>query len=88
MGVSKTVYPGWLQTSIIPILASQVAGITGMSHQARLFYFIYSFIFLFFSFVVQGLELRAYTLSHTTSSFCVSIFETGSCELFAQAKSL
>jgi hypothetical protein len=38
---------------------------------------------LFFS--ILGLELRAYTLSYSTSPFCVNIFETGSPKLFAQA---
>jgi hypothetical protein len=32
MGVSITVCLGWSQTMILPISASQVAGITGMSH--------------------------------------------------------
>jgi hypothetical protein len=39
-------------------------------------------------FVVLGFELRAYTLSHTTSHpsfFCEGFFEIGSHELFAQA---
>jgi hypothetical protein len=41
----------------------------------------------FFFFVVPGLELRAYTLSHSTSLiFCEGFFlEIGSCELFAWA---
>jgi hypothetical protein len=40
-GVSWTVCPGWLQTLTLPVLASQVARITGVSHQhfARLIYF-------------------------------------------------
>jgi hypothetical protein len=33
MGVSGTIYLGWPQTSILPISASQVASITGMSHR-------------------------------------------------------
>jgi hypothetical protein len=32
-GVLQTICPGWPQTSILPILASQVAGITGMRQQ-------------------------------------------------------
>jgi hypothetical protein len=41
-----------------------------------------SFIYLFF--VVLGLELRAYTLSHSTSSFLGRVFfEIGSHKLFA-----
>jgi hypothetical protein len=35
--------------------------------------------------VVLGLELSAYTLSHSTSSFFDVFFETGSWELFALA---
>jgi hypothetical protein len=39
-----------------------------------------------FFFVVLGLELSAYTSSHSTSPFFVlDIFEIGSQELFAQA---
>jgi hypothetical protein len=33
MKVSQTLCPGWPQTSILPISASQVARITGTSHQ-------------------------------------------------------
>jgi hypothetical protein len=33
-GVLWTIYPGWSQTTILEISASQVARITGMSHQA------------------------------------------------------
>jgi hypothetical protein len=36
-------------------------------------------------FVVPGLELRAYTLSHSTSAFCVRFFQDRSRELFAWA---
>jgi hypothetical protein len=40
----------------------------------------------FFSFVALGLELRAFSLSHSTSPFLVKgFFKTGSCELFVQA---
>jgi hypothetical protein len=42
------------------------AGITGMLHHAWLFYFIF--------FAVLGLELRAYTLSHSTSPFLMKGF--------------
>jgi hypothetical protein len=43
------------------------------------------FTFLFF-FVVLGLELRAYTLSHSTSPFFVmGVFRDSFCEPFAQA---
>jgi hypothetical protein len=38
----------------------------------------------FFVCVVPGLELRAYTLSHSPALFVLDIFEIGSCELFAQ----
>jgi hypothetical protein len=41
--------------------------------------------FFFFSLVVLGLELRAFTLSHSTSPiFVMGFFEIGSLELFAQ----
>jgi hypothetical protein len=40
----------------------------------------------FFFFAMLGFELRAYTLSHSTSSiFVIGFFEIGSHELFAQA---
>jgi hypothetical protein len=43
------------------------------------------FLFFFF-FAVPGLELRAYTLSHSTSPFFViGVFKIGSRELFALA---
>jgi hypothetical protein len=43
----------------------------------------YLFIYLFI-FAVLGFELRAYTLSHSTSPiFVIGFFEMGSCELFA-----
>jgi hypothetical protein len=32
-GFSQTICPGWPGTSILPISSSQVARITGMSHQ-------------------------------------------------------
>jgi hypothetical protein len=46
-----------------------------------------SFLFCFvFCFAVLGLELRAYTLSHSTSPFfTVGFFEIGSLKLFAWA---
>jgi hypothetical protein len=31
-GISQTIYSGWPQTSMLPISASQVAKITGVSH--------------------------------------------------------
>jgi hypothetical protein len=37
----SSVYAGWLL--ILPISASQVASITGMSHHARLLYFLYNY---------------------------------------------
>jgi hypothetical protein len=33
--VSRTIFPGWLWTSILPISASRVAGITGVSCSTR-----------------------------------------------------
>jgi hypothetical protein len=36
MGISQSICPGGPQTTILPISASQVARITGMSHQYRL----------------------------------------------------
>jgi hypothetical protein len=35
-GISRTIFPGWPQTSILPISALQVARITGTSHQGWL----------------------------------------------------
>jgi hypothetical protein len=44
------------------------------------------FFFFFFFFAALGLELRAFTLSHSTSPFFVmGILEIGSHKLFAQA---
>jgi hypothetical protein len=44
-------------------------------------------ISFFPSFSVLGFELRAYTLSHSTSPFFVmGFFQIGSCELFAQGR--
>jgi hypothetical protein len=39
----------------------------------------------FFFFAVLGFELRAYTLSHSTSRFCDEFFEIGAHELFPRA---
>jgi hypothetical protein len=43
MGVSHTICPGWPQTSILPISASHVARVTGLSHQlqAREHFFVF-----------------------------------------------
>jgi hypothetical protein len=41
--------------------------------------------FFFFFFALLGLELRAYTLSHSISPFVLGIFKIGSLELFARA---
>jgi hypothetical protein len=38
---------------------------------------------MFFVFSVLGFELRAYTLSHSTSPFVMGFLETGSQEQFA-----
>jgi hypothetical protein len=44
---------------------------------------IWGFLFFFFFVAVLGFELRAYTLSHSTSPFfCDGFFEIGSGELF------
>jgi hypothetical protein len=43
------------------------------------------FFFFLFRFAVLGLELRAYTLSHSTALDVLGVFEIGSHELFAQA---
>jgi hypothetical protein len=40
---------------------------------------------ILFFFSVLGLELRAFTLSHSTSPFVLGIFKIGSLELFASA---
>jgi hypothetical protein len=45
---------------------------------------VFKLYFIFFA--VLGLELRAFTLSHSTSpSFVMGFFEIGSCELFVWA---
>jgi hypothetical protein len=45
---------------------------------------VYLFIYLFIYLLVLGFELRAYTLSHSTSPiFAMGFFELGSQELFA-----
>jgi hypothetical protein len=59
--------PDWLQTFDPPALASLCAGITDMHHHTRLRK-------AFFFPVVQGFELRAYTLSHSTSPFLWWVF--------------
>jgi hypothetical protein len=41
VGVSRTICPGWPQTMILPISASQVARITDVSHQHPA-YFIFN----------------------------------------------
>jgi hypothetical protein len=46
---------------------------------------IYGEIFFFFFFAVLGFELRAFTLSHSTTLFVLGVFEIGSCKLFAWA---
>jgi hypothetical protein len=45
-GVTQTTCPGWPQTEILLISTSQVARITGMSHQCLTSIFFYSVIFL------------------------------------------
>jgi hypothetical protein len=49
----------------------------------KLFYHLILFFYYFFA--VLELDLRAYTLSHSTSPFCEGFFEIGCLELFAQA---
>jgi hypothetical protein len=48
---------------------------------------LFSLFFFFFFFTVLGFELRAFTVSHSTSPIFVEgfFFEIGSRELFAQA---
>jgi hypothetical protein len=55
-----------------------------MNLQALGCYFCFVFVFFFF-FAVLGLELRTYTLSHSTAPFMMVFFEVGSRRLFAQA---
>jgi hypothetical protein len=38
-GASQTICPGWPQTEILLISASQIARITGVSHQSPNFFF-------------------------------------------------
>jgi hypothetical protein len=59
-----TVCPGWLQTLILLISTFWIARIIGVNHQCLA---IYLFAILWF-------ELRAYTLSHSTSPFLCWVF--------------
>jgi hypothetical protein len=65
-GVSRTTWPGWPQTEILPISAFQAARITDVSCSCP------ALLLSFFSFAI--LELRAYTLSHSTSPFLLLVF--------------
>jgi hypothetical protein len=51
-GVSRTISPGWPWTMILPITASHVARITGVSHQL----YIYIYIFLKETYCLQCLQ--------------------------------
>jgi hypothetical protein len=54
-------------------------------HTALLAWLILLLLFFFF-FAVMGLELRVFTLSHSTSPiFCDRVFRDRGCELFAWA---
>jgi hypothetical protein len=64
-GVSQTICLGWPQTMILQISASPVARITNVGHQQPTH--LNHFILLYLFFAVLGLELRAFTLSHSTS---------------------
>jgi hypothetical protein len=75
-----------ISTSQMAISASQMARITDVSYPPPDILFIYFFIYLNFKGLVQGFELRAYTLSHSTSTvFVMVFFKIGSQELFARA---
>jgi hypothetical protein len=64
MGVSQTTCWGWHWGEVLPISASQVARIIGMSHWCLAF------------FLVLRLQLRVFTSSHSTSSiFVLGIFK-------------
>jgi hypothetical protein len=65
--------PGWPGTTIQPISVSQVSMITRMSHWHPIYFLHYLFIYLFIA--VLGLELRAFTLSHSTRPFCDGYFQ-------------
>jgi Na+/proline symporter len=57
-----------------------------MKKKKKFYLFICLFVYLFIFLAVLGFELRAYTLSHSTSPFFVmGFFEIGSCELYPQA---
>jgi hypothetical protein len=45
-----------------------------------------TFFFVYYVCVLLRLELRAYTVNHSSSLFC-DVFEIGSCELFAELAS-
>jgi hypothetical protein len=50
-----------------------------------IYHFLSFFLYYFLFFAVLGFELKAYTLSHSISPFCVKYFEIGSHKLFAWA---
>jgi hypothetical protein len=57
--------------------------VTGKGHNPQGFFCLFVCLFV----TVLGLELRAYTLSHSTSPFLVKgFFKLGSPEVFAQGK--
>jgi hypothetical protein len=72
--VLQTISPSWLWTSILLISASWVSRITGVNHWCL----VERPVFLLLLLMVLGLDLRTYTLSHSTSPFFVkSFFELG-----------
>jgi hypothetical protein len=46
-GVSRTICPGWPQTMILPISASQVARITSVSHWRPAYFYFYVFMYYY-----------------------------------------
>jgi hypothetical protein len=67
-GISWTICPGWLQTMILLISASQVSRIIGMSHQCPAFYlFIFYILEEVWSFIFVRQVL--YNLTHASSPF-------------------
>jgi hypothetical protein len=91
-GLSKQAPPtGWSFSSTQTSSPSAKQPPLSPHSYCQIFFLFFSFPFLFFFFfffAVLEFELRAYTLSHSTSPFFVTgFFEIGSCELFALAGS-
>jgi hypothetical protein len=76
MGVFKTIYLGWFQTSVLLILASQWARTTGVSHKCLTWYlFLMTCVSVA---VLRTIAMHIVSLSYITSPTCVSLL---SCQM-------